>query len=241
MIDIQAISKRYGTFQVLNQCSAHFQRGEAAAVIGPNAAGKTTLIKCILGMVKPDKGQILFENKAIGADWRYREKIGYMPQITRFPENLTIAALFELMLDLRKISDKKALDWSLYEAFELETMKEKLLRTLSGGTRQKVSAALAFLFRPSVLFLDEPTAGLDPIAADILLTRIENAKIEGKLTIITSHLMNEVEKLADRAMYLQDGQIQFFETPESLRQTSGETDLMRAIAWRLKSNQTKPR
>jgi Cu-processing system ATP-binding protein len=236
MIEIQQLSKRYGDFQALDKCSAYFVSGEVVAVIGPNAAGKTTLIKCILGMVRPDKGQILFENQVIGTDWRYRKKIGYMPQITRFPENLTIAALFELMLDLREITDKNALDWSLYEAFALDAIENKLLRTLSGGTRQKVSAALAFLFQPIVLFLDEPTAGLDPIAADIFLTRIEKAKTEGKLTIITSHLMNEVEKLADRAMYLQDGQIQFFATPENLRQTSGETDLMRAIAWQLRSN-----
>lgn len=117
-------------------------------------------------MVVPDKGKIYFEHKDIARDFSYRNHIGYMPQIGRYPENMKMGQLFDMMKDLRNISS--ALDEELFNEFKLTGMLGKQMRTLSGGTTQKVSAALAFLFNPKVLILDEPTAGLDPVAAEIL-------------------------------------------------------------------------
>ncbi len=109
-------------------------------------------------------------------------------------------------------------------------MMDKRMRTLSGGTRQKVSAALAFLFNPDVLILDEPTAGLDPVSSECLKTKIHSAKEKGKLIIITSHILSELDELITEVMYMQDGRINFHKTFEDLRGDTGEQKLTKAIA-----------
>ncbi len=145
MISINNISKQFGKLKVLDQVNLEFLSGECIALIGPNGCGKTTLIKSILGMVVPDEGTILFNDKNILNDWKYRSQIGYMPQIGRYPENMTIGQVINMMKDIRK-SEKHILDEELIEKFALHTMMNKRMRTLSGGTTQKVSASLAFLF-----------------------------------------------------------------------------------------------
>jgi Cu-processing system ATP-binding protein len=109
-------------------------------------------------------------------------------------------------------------------------MFDKPMRTLSGGTTQKVSAALAFLFNPKVLILDEPTAGLDPLASEILKAKILKAKAEGKLIIVTSHIMSEVEEIADKIMYLFEGKVNFYKSIVELKAETGEEKLGKAIA-----------
>lgn len=110
------------------------------------------------------------------------------------------------------------------------------MRTLSGGTRQKVSAALAFLFDPLVLILDEPTAGLDPVASELLKEKITAEKEKGKLVLITSHVLSELDDLVTRIIYMQEGKLLFNKTIEALRQDTGEGKLSKAIA-RVMTNQ----
>ncbi len=228
MIKIENLEKSFGKLQVLKGVSASFEAGQVISIIGPNGSGKTTLIKCILGMVVADKGSILFNGKTIENDFTYRNQIGYMPQIGRYPENMQIGQLITMMKDLRKSTGQ--LDEELSREFALQGMHGKAMRTLSGGTTQKVSASLAFLFNPNVLILDEPTAGLDPLAAEILKSKILKAKAEGKLVLITSHIMSEVEELADSLMYLFEGRIQFFKTINQLKAETGEERLGKAVA-----------
>jgi Cu-processing system ATP-binding protein len=228
MIRIENLQKKFGKLQVLKGVDTQFNPGDVVSVIGPNGSGKTTIIKSILGMVVPDKGNILFDNKNTANDFDYRKHIGYMPQIGRYPENMKMGQLFKMMIDLRK--SKKVLDEELLQAYQLPSMYDKQMRTLSGGTTQKVSAALAFLFSPSVLILDEPTAGLDPVAAEILKAKILKAKNQGRLVIITSHIMSEVEEMADKIMYLYEGKINFYKTIAQLKTETGEEKLSRAIA-----------
>lgn len=228
MIRTEKIEKQFGKLQVLKGIDATFGSGQVVCVMGPNGSGKTTLIKCILGMVVPDKGILYFDNKNVGTDYTYRHHIGYMPQIGHYPENMKMGQLFAMMKDLRK--GAPAIDEELLEAYQLPAMFQKQMRTLSGGTTQKVSAALAFLFSPQVLILDEPTAGLDPLAAEILKAKILKAKAEGKLVIITSHIMSEVEELADKMMYLYEGRVNFYQTIAELKQATGEEKLGKAIA-----------
>ena len=109
-------------------------------------------------------------------------------------------------------------------------MADKRMRTLSGGTRQKVSAALAFLFSPSILILDEPTAGLDPLAAEILKAKILLEKQKGKLILITSHILSDIDELTTHVLYLQEGKMQFFKELETLQEETGEMRLGKAIA-----------
>ncbi|QEC65771.1 ABC transporter ATP-binding protein [Panacibacter ginsenosidivorans] len=228
MIIANNVNKSFGKLQVLKDVSVNCEEGQCIALIGPNGSGKTTFIKCLLGMVVPDNGFITFKGSNIIHDWEYRKHIGYMPQIGRYPDNMTIAQVFEMMKDIRK--HKTNIDEELIHAFGLDKLMQKRMRTLSGGTRQKVSAALAFLFNPDVLILDEPTAGLDPVASEILKEKIIAEKQKGKLILITSHILSELDDLITQVMYLQEGQLRFHKSIELLRKDTGEEKLAKAIA-----------
>lgn len=227
IIQVKQLQKSFGKLQVLKQIDCNFSRGGIVGILGPNAAGKTTLIKSILGMVIPDGGEILFEGKSVANSFEYKKNIGYMPQIGRYPDNMKIGDLFDMMKDLREVHDR--LDTDLITAYQLNTMTNKAMHTLSGGTRQKVSAALAFLFDPPVLILDEPTAGLDPLSSEVLKEKILAEKAKGKLILITSHILTEVDELADKVMYLLDGQIKFYKALTDLKAETGEQRLGKAL------------
>jgi Cu-processing system ATP-binding protein len=124
----------------------------------------------------------------------------------------------------------EATDTELIEVFNLETQMEKPFRALSGGNRQRVSAAIAFMFRPRLLFLDEPTAGLDPVASSTLKDRIQREKEQGRTIVLTSHVMSEIEELADVVIYLLDGRVDFERSVKDLMAGTGEATLERAIA-----------
>lgn len=228
MIEIKNLCKRFGKLSVLKDVSLNLQGGQVVALIGPNGSGKTTLIKSILGLVIPDQGQIFIQDKNIKGQWEYRYGIGYMPQIGRYPEQLRISQLFDMMRDLRQRPQQT--DDELFIQFKLDAIGNKRLGTLSGGTRQKVSAALAYLFDPNMVILDEPTAGLDPVASEILKQKIQKERSNGKLTLITSHNMSEVEELADSIVFLVDGQLRFFKSVEDIKNDTGQPRLGKALA-----------
>ena len=229
MIIASNINKKFGKLKVLDNVSITCNKGECIALIGPNGSGKTTFIKSILGMVVCDSGFITFNGKNILHNWQYRSAIGYMPQIGRYPDNMSIGQLLNMMKDIRK-EKNMVLDEELIQRFELDKMLDKRMRTLSGGTRQKVSAALAFLFNPPVMILDEPTAGLDPLSAEILKEKIQREKERNKLFLITSHIMSDLEELATDVIYLAEGRLVFFKTLEALKTETGEERLGKAIA-----------
>lgn len=236
MITINNISKHFGKLKALDQLNLQFGRGECIALIGPNGSGKTTLIKSILGMVVPDDGSILFNNINISKTWKYRCQIGYMPQIGRYPDNMTIGQVINMMKDIRK-AENNVLDEELVGKFGLNDLMNKRMRTLSGGTRQKVSASLAFLFNADVLILDEPTAGLDPVSSEILKEKIVKEKTKGKLIIITSHVLSELDDLITQIVYMQDGKLKFQKEINLLKKETGEEKLSKAIAKIMLQNQ----
>jgi Cu-processing system ATP-binding protein len=129
-------------------------------------------------------------------------------------------------------------DTDLLTRFEIEKIYEKPMRTLSGGTRQKVSAALAFLFDPPILILDEPTAGLDPLSSEILKEKIIQEKNKNKLILITSHVLSDLEELTTHIMYLQEGKLQFIKDLETLQEETGEIKLSKAIAKLMRGQET---
>ena len=233
MIIASNVSKQFGKLKALDNVSATCLKGQCIALIGPNGSGKTTLIKSILGMVVPDSGFITFNGKNIVHDWKYRSKIGYMPQIGRYPENMTIGQVLDMMKDIR--SEKGPLDEELIETFQLNNLLKKRMRTLSGGTRQKVSACIAFLFDPDVLILDEPTAGLDPVSSEQLKDKIIKEKEKGKLVLVTSHILSELDDLITHVIYMQDGVLRFHKSIDDLKQDTGELKLSKAIAHYMKN------
>ncbi len=228
MIQVTSLNRRFGRLQVLDGLNLVVETGKITAILGPNGAGKTTLIKSILGLVKPDSGEIRVDGERLTGDATYRARIGYMPQAARYPENLTVREILAMIRDLR--GDVSETDEELIHLFDLEEQMEKQFRTLSGGNRQRVSAALAFLFRPALLFLDEPTAGLDPVASSTLKDKILRERAAGRTIVLTSHVMSEVEELADTVVYLLDGKVYFEEAVDSLLERTGEPTLERAMA-----------
>ena len=206
MIEVKNLTKKFGKFTALDDLNLSFTNTKSIALIGPNGCGKTTLIKSILGLNVIETGDILVDGKSVKDDYRYRRDIGYMPQIGRYPENMSIGQTIKMIKDTRKISETH-LDIELLENFELEKMYDKKMGTLSGGTTQKVSAVLAFMFDPKVIILDEPTAGLDPLASEILKNKIIKEKNRGKLIIITSHLLSELDDIVSEIVFMNEGKI----------------------------------
>jgi Cu-processing system ATP-binding protein len=228
LVRITKLAKAFGSLPVLRSVDLAVRPGRVMAIVGPNGAGKTTLIKSLLGLTHPDAGEIWFGGSEVDGDEAYRARIGYMPQIARFPENLTGAELLAMLKDLRGASAR--LDEELIELLELEPALAKPLRVLSGGTRQKVNAVMAFLFSPELLVLDEPTAGLDPLSSRILKDKILSASASGRTFIVTSHIMNELEELADDVAFMLEGRALFVGTLEELKRITCQTTLERAIA-----------
>lgn len=230
MIIATNISKKFGRVKALDNLSVTCNKGECIALIGPNGSGKTTFIKSILAMVICDSGFISFNGKNIMHDWKYRSQIGYMPQIGRYPDNMTAGQLFSMIRDIRATGRGQKTDNELPEKFNLHKIYDKRLNTLSGGTKQKVSASLAFLFNPDVLILDEPTAGLDPVSSEILKEKISKEKTQGKLVLITSHILSDLDDMISHVIYMQDGRLVMHKKIEDLRMDTGQQKLSKAIA-----------
>lgn len=228
MISIKQVNKTFGKIRALDNVSIELSKGKSYALIGPNGSGKTTLIKSVLGMVIPSSGDIMLDGKSILQDWKYREYIGYMPQIGRYPENMTIGQLVDMMKNIRKNSSE--LDDSLIDQFKLYKIYDKRMHALSGGTRQKVSAALAFLFNPPVLILDEPTAGLDPVSVELLKEKILAEKDRGKLLIISSHILSDLDELSSDMIYIYEGKVLYNNTIHAIKEETQEKRLGKAIA-----------
>lgn len=228
MIEIKNLKKIFGKSEVLKGINLSIESGKVTAIVGPNGSGKTTLIKSILGLVKPTYGTIVVDGENIHNNFVYRNKIGYMPQIARYPENLTANELLSLVKELRSNADVGSSE--LIKSFKLSDEVEKPFKNLSGGTKQKVSATIAFAFDPKIFFLDEPTAGLDPVSNSFFKDLVLREKQNKKTIVLTSHIMSEVQELADEIVFLLEGEIRFKGTIESLLRDQNETKLERAIA-----------
>jgi len=235
MILINDLCKNFGKLTVLDQVNLNLNAGKSYALVGPNGSGKTTLIKSVLGMVRPSSGVIQFNGKDIANEWKYREQIGYMPQIGRYPENMRIGEIIDMMKNIRK--EVKSVDEELLDAFKLYKIYDKKMHTLSGGTRQKVSASLAFLFHAPVLILDEPTAGLDPVSVEILKEKILHERRMGKLMIITSHILSDLDELATEMVYIFEGKVQYNNSIEALKSETNEAKLNKAVTTLIKQKE----
>lgn len=228
MITINGLKKKFGKLEVLRNIDISIKSGGVTALVGPNGSGKTTIIKSILGLVKPDQGNIIIKNETINGDCSYRKNIGYMPQLARYPDNLTVNEVIKMIKDLRNV--KIDVESDLVKKFGLINELHKPIRTLSGGTRQKLSIVIAFMFDPEILILDEPTASLDPLSSSILKELIGTEKHNGKTILLTSHFMNEVEELADEIIFLLDGEIHYKGKVSALLKDKDELKLEKAVA-----------
>lgn len=227
MINIKGLEKSYGRKKVLRQIELGIGNSGVIAILGPNGSGKTTLIKSILGMVIPDVGTIAFNGADIHNKWTYRNSISYLPQLASFPENLKVLELIEMVRDIRSGETREA---ELINRFNLQPFLQSKMGALSGGTVQKVNIVLAFMINSPCIILDEPTSGLDPTALMELKKLIAEEKASGKTILVTSHIMQFVEEIADEIIYLLDGQVHFRGGIEDLMAHSRVDKFEEAIA-----------
>jgi Cu-processing system ATP-binding protein len=228
MIEISQVTKRFGKFVALRDVSLSFERGRVTGIIGPNGSGKSTLIKSILGLVTPTTGTITVNGYLLDGSAEYRQWIGYMPQIARFPQDLKGHEVLAMVKRLRPAVP--ALERELIDLFGLEHELPKRIRALSGGNRQKLSAVVSCMYNPELLIFDEPTAGLDPLSSARLKKYIVSLRAKERTVLITTHIMSDLEELADDVVLLLEGKVRFAGSVRDLKMQTNEPRLEAAVA-----------
>lgn len=219
-IEIVDLTKQYGPKIAVNQVSLSIHQGELFALLGVNGAGKTTLIKMLNCLTKPTNGEaFLLGNSILKNPQKVKEYIAVSPQETAIAPNLTVRENLELMAGVHgfdKVEIKKRTD-EMIELFSLGKVQKQRSKTLSGGWQRRLSIAMALISSPKIIFLDEPTLGLDILARRELWNVIKS--LQGKATIIlTTHYLEEAEELSDRICIMKDGHIKALGTVEELKQ-----------------------
>ena len=217
MIRADRIVKRYGAITAVHGLSFEVEEGETFALIGPNGAGKTTTLKILLGLTRPDEGAVSIGHPGLPPhDARARHNLGYVPQRVEFPPARTVRQVLAFFAELRGLG-RGSIDVAL-DRVGLTHVSERRARDLSGGYTQRLALAQALLGDPALLVLDEPTASLDPEATWEFRTLLVQLQRERKTVILSSHLLSEVERVADRVLILLDGRQVALERIAELRE-----------------------
>jgi len=227
MIQITNLHKSYKKNYVLKGIELAVEEGKITAILGPNGSGKTTLIKSILGMVIPQIGDIHMNGNSILKKWQYRSELGYLPQIAKFPDNLKVKELVKMISDVRNQNGNSV---GLIKLFDLDIYMNYPLRNLSGGTKQKINIMLTFMFDSPFYILDEPTSGLDPVSLINFRELLRSERDKGKTILLTTHILNLVEEVADNIIFLLEGKIFFKGSLDSLKDLQDDEKLEYTIA-----------
>jgi ABC-2 type transport system ATP-binding protein len=208
------LEKRYGDVVAVNGLSLDVQRGECFGLLGPNGAGKTTTIEILEGLMAPDAGDV----EVLGLRWQtdaqeLRERLGVQLQDTQLPEKLSVDEILEVF---RSFYTQGASVDELVRIVGLESKRTSWVSTLSGGQKQRLSIACALAGDPDLLFLDEPTTGLDPQSRQQLWGILEQFKAGGGTVLLTTHYMDEAEALCDRVAIVDHGRVISVGTPKEL-------------------------
>jgi Cu-processing system ATP-binding protein len=228
MIEISRLHKRFGRFVALHEINLSIERGKVTGIIGPNGSGKSTLMKSLLGLVTPTSGSITINGYLLNGSSEYRRFLGYVPQIARFPLDLTGRETINVVKGLRE--EDARLESELIQMFGLESELPKRVRAMSGGTRQKLSVVLACMYDPALLICDEPTAGLDPVANTRLKDLLLSLKQRERTVLITTHIMSDLDEIADNVVVLLEGRVRFVGPIRELKLATGEPRLEAAVA-----------
>jgi len=211
IVKVENLSKNYGAVKAVDNVSFGIPEGICFGLLGPNGAGKTTTIEMMEGITAPSAGRVLFRDKPIGGD--FRKKVGIQFQSTALPEFITVRETLELF------SSFYARPRPMEEVIRLCSLEDILTRDnqkLSGGQRQRMLLALAIIPKPEVVFLDEPTTGLDPQARRNFWDLIGRIKEEKTTVLLTTHYMDEAKILCERIAIMDHGKILEIDTPEAL-------------------------
>ena len=220
-IETKNLTKTYKDKTAVNGVDLAIKEGELFALLGTNGAGKTTTIKMLSTLIRPTAGEIRIRGLDMGKDkQKIKEWLNVSPQETAIAPNLTVKENLEFMAGVYQIPNRQETIGALVRQFRLETVLKQKAKTLSGGWQRKVSIAIALINDPKILFLDEPTLGLDVIARKELWGIIEELK--GKITILlTTHYMEEAESLSDRIGIMANGRLVDIGTAEALIAKTG--------------------
>ena len=223
-LQLRGLRKAYADVQAVDGLDLEVARGECFGLLGPNGAGKTTTIEICEGLTAPDDGTV----EVLGLNWRtgageLRQRIGIQLQETQFPDKLTVEETLRLFRSFfkRGISVDK-----LIETAQLEEKRKSRVGGLSGGQKQRLAMACALVGDPELLFLDEPTTGLDPQARRHLWDLVDRLKQAGRTIILTTHYMEEAERLCDRVAIMDHGRVIALGTPQQLIATVGGEDIV---------------
>ena len=229
MIQITNLTKKYKEKIAVNNINLTIKEGELFALLGTNGAGKTTTIKMLSTLILPTEGEIKIAGYDIAKDSvKIKEIVNVSPQETAIAPNLTVKENLDFMAGVYKIKNKNEKIDELVKTFKLQEVLKQKAKTLSGGWQRKLSIAISLINDPKVLFLDEPTLGLDVLARRELWTVIESLK--GKITIIlTTHYMEEAESLSDRVGIMDKGKLIALGTLKELIQKAGTNNFEEAF------------
>ncbi len=204
ILEIQEVTKKYGNFTAVEDVSMTIERGEVYGFIGPNGAGKSTTIRMIIGAIGITEGSILVDNMDVTQNKKYLKNISYVPGDVSLWPNLTGMEVINFLMKSRGYTDTDRRD-ALIKKFRLDP--DKKCKTYSKGNRQKVALISAFCSDAELYIFDEPTSGLDPLMEHTFHEEVKGLKRDGKSVLLSSHILSEVEKLADRISIIKDGKV----------------------------------
>lgn len=214
VLEVSHLQKTFGAVRAVDDISFSVEAGEVFTIIGPNGAGKTTTLEMIEGLIPPDAGQISFGNLGWGKNAEaIKMNIGVQPQSSALFDLLTAEENLDLFATFYS---KQRPTSEILEMINLTDHRNKQVKKLSGGQRQRLAIGLAMISDPEMIFLDEPTSGLDPQARRNIWDIVLKLKEMGKTTIMTTHYMDEAEKLSDRVCIVDKGKIVTLDTPSAL-------------------------
>lgn len=219
VIEVNDLRKSYGTTRAVDGVSFEVAQGEIFGILGPNGAGKTTTVECLQGLRHPDSGTLRILGLDPAKDVReVKRRIGSQLQESALPDRIKVWEA----LDLFATTVAGATDWeSLVEDWGLATKRNASFASLSGGQKQRLLVALSLVNRPEIVFLDEMTTGMDPLARRVAWGLIERIREQGATVVLVTHFMDEAERLCDRLAVVAGGRVIAMGTPEELRRAHG--------------------
>ncbi len=230
MIQAQKLQKRFGEVQAVDGISFEIAKGETFGLLGPNGAGKTTTIHMLVGALKPDAGKVVIDGVEDPTHANARQNIGMAPQALALYENLSAeenVSFFGTIYGLRGADLAQRVDWALGFT-RLSDRRKDRMKTFSGGMKRRLNMACAVVHKPRVLFLDEPTVGVDPQSRNAIFDNIEELKAEGTTILYTTHYMEEAQRLCDRVAIVDKGGLLALDTVTGLIDAHGGNSLVEA-------------
>lgn len=213
LLECHKLTKKYGKKEVLNGLELSIERGRIVGLLGPNASGKTTLMKLANGLLVPNSGEILINGMHPGA--QTRSMVSYLPDANYLPDWMSVDGLVKMFADFYKDFDMKKAKEMLDR---LEINGKEKLKTLSKGTKEKVQLILAMSRQAQLYLLDEPIGGIDPAAREYILNTIIGNYSENATVVISTHLIADIEPILDEVLFIRDGQIILHHTVDEIRE-----------------------